>query len=431
MSLLVYTEKRTPRIDYIFNLMIEDIAGFSFQTTGSKEEFEAYTGPKLAYSNEAFQDAIIVPSAFFLDGNTKEVKELHYIIHDGVDCPFAIEGSSDFRFDIFSAGFYLVTRCEEYSGKSRDHHHRFSIYESIAYKKGFIEKPVVNLWALELRKKILNKFPSLICKTNRFKIVSTIDVDQLYAIKARGMKRTLGRLGKQAIGLNLKNIAETLSVLLFNQKDPFDTFEYILSFNAKTKNELLFFVHLGDYGMYDKSIQWNHKDMKRVIQSLAAQAIVGIHPSYRSNEDLMRLKVEIQRYEELVQASPQKSRQHYLKLSFPETYERLLKEGILADYTMGYSECVGFRASICNPFKFYDLQTESITNLIVYPFAIMDRALKDGMKLSLNESIDKVKKLLTEVKLSEGIFITLFHNESLSENKEWKGWRSVYESIFK
>src|SRR4051812_34151095 len=107
MRLLVYTEKRTPRIDYIFNLMIEDIAGFSFQVTSSKEEFEKHTGPKLAYANEVFQNTIIVPNAFFLEANVREVSELAFTTHNMVACPFAVEGVGDFPFDIFSAGFYL------------------------------------------------------------------------------------------------------------------------------------------------------------------------------------------------------------------------------------------------------------------------------------------------------------------------------------
>lgn len=430
MPLLIYTEKNTPRIEYIFQLMIEDIAGFSFQMTSVKDEFERYKGPKMAYANEGFLDTLIVQNSFFLEGTDREVKDLRFVMYHSVSCPFAGEGISDFPFDIFAAGFYLVSRCEEYTSTFKDRHDRFSPYESLAYKKTFLDKPMVNIWALELRKKIIQKFPSLTYQSKKFQLLSTIDVDQLFAIKARGIKRTLGRLGKQLINLDVKNVVETLSVLILNRKDPFDTFDYILSLKKKGNYGLLFFMHLGDYGMYDKSIQWNHKKTKQVVQQLSIAASVGIHPSYRSNEDAQKLKLEMHRYKELLHVFPRKSRQHYLKLSLPETYERLTHEGIKEDYTMGYAECIGFRASICTPFKFYDLKAERMVDLMLYPFAIMDRSLKDGMKLSIEESVAQIKKIQMEVKLAEGIFISIFHNESLSENKEWKGWRSVYESIF-
>src|SRR4051812_25497116 len=112
MRLLVYIEKKTPRIEYIFQLMIEDIAGFSFQMTTNKDEFEKYTEPKIAYGNDLFQNTIVIPNAFFLEGEERQVKELRFTKHHNVACPFAVEGAVDFPFDIFSAGFYLVSRCE-------------------------------------------------------------------------------------------------------------------------------------------------------------------------------------------------------------------------------------------------------------------------------------------------------------------------------
>ena len=430
MKLLVYTEKNTPRTDYIFNLVIEDLAGFSFQVTNDSGQFDAYTGPKLAYSNRSFKDAIGIANAGFLEGQAKEMKELCFVMHRGTEVPFAVEGSFDFPFDIFSSAFYLVTRCEEYSTKRRDHHDRFSAYESLAYKKSFLEKPVINHWALELRNKIHDRFPLLTYKKKSAKIISTIDVDQLFAIKARGFKRTSGRLLKQLITFDVKNIVHTLSVLLFNRKDPFDTFDYILSLSKEGGHELIFFMHLGNYAAYDKSIAWNHLHMRATIKKLSNAAFVGIHPSYQASGNDEKLRIEIQRYQELLVKNPDKSRQHYLKLYFPQTYRKLIESKVKEDYTLGYSECIGFRASICTPFKFYDLYSEQTTDLMLFPFAAMDRALKDGMKLSVEESITKLKDIKEAVISVEGLFISLFHNESLSDNKEWKGWRSVYESTF-
>jgi len=34
-----------------------------------------------------------------------------------------------------------------------------------------------------------------------------------------------------------------------------------------------------------------------------------------------------------------------------------------------------------------------------------------------------------EVKKVNGTFISLWHNESLSNQKRWKGWQQVYESM--
>ena len=36
-------------------------------------------------------------------------------------------------------------------------------------------------------------------------------------------------------------------------------------------------------------------------------------------------------------------------------------------------------------------------------------------------------KLKDEVKKVNGTFISLFHNDTLSENNHWKGWSTIYK----
>ena len=57
----------------------------------------------------------------------------------------------------------------------------------------------------------------------------------------------------------------------------------------------------------------------------------------------------------------------------------------------------------------------------------MDVSLKDYMKLSNEESLAKILELKNEVKMVNGTFISLFHNETLSENYKWRGWNSIYK----
>ena len=61
----------------------------------------------------------------------------------------------------------------------------------------------------------------------------------------------------------------------------------------------------------------------------------------------------------------------------------------------------------------------------------MDTTLNDYMKLTPKQSLGKINELKREVKKVNGTFITLFHNESLSDYLRWKGWKRVYESMLK
>ena len=45
--------------------------------------------------------------------------------------------------------------------------------------------------------------------------------------------------------------------------------------------------------------------------------------------------------------------------------------------------------------------------------------------------LDEIKNIINQVKSVNGTFISLWHNESLSDQKRWKGWRRVYEEMIK
>ncbi|NJM16655.1 MAG: hypothetical protein HC896_15980 [Bacteroidales bacterium] len=103
--------------------------------------------------------------------------------------------------------------------------------------------------------------------------------------------------------------------------------------------------------------------------------------------------------------------------------------GIKEDYTMGYAGAPGFRAGTCRPFYFFDLTENKETELLVVPFQVMDGTLRNYMKSSPEESIKIIKQLIDKVAEVGGTFVSLWHNESLSEWGPWKGWTQVYEEM--
>ena len=72
--------------------------------------------------------------------------------------------------------------------------------------------------------------------------------------------------------------------------------------------------------------------------------------------DIEILKKEKMRLENIINTPVTFSRQHFLRLSIPETYQNLIDLDIEEDYTMGYAKYAGFRASTCTPFYFFDLR---------------------------------------------------------------------------
>ena len=122
---------------------------------------------------------------------------------------------------------------------------------------------------------------------------------------------------------------------------------------------------------------------------------------------------------------------HFLKLSLPETYRNLIKNDIQHDFTMGYASEPGFRASICTPYKFYDLDLDEKSNLTIHPFAFMDGTFRDYKDMSSTTVLEHIIPLIRQVKQVHGTLYTVWHNESLSDAKRWKGWQAVYEQMVK
>ena len=139
--------------------------------------------------------------------------------------------------------------------------------------------------------------------------------------------------------------------------------------------------------------------------------------------------MEVDRLSDVLKREIHHSRQHFLKLELPITYRNLINFDIRHDYTMGFAAESGFRAGICSPFLFYDLDLDVQTNLMVHPFTVMDGTLKDYLKLPNDKVLQYVEPLINEVKAVGGTFVSLWHNETHGGHGRWVGWPELYRML--
>lgn len=426
--LLIYTHKITPRINYIFKHFFGRILKIPVTFTTKVNEFVAHNGPKITYSKSPLGAEFFIRShdLLFEQGiNDIDIKIYNW---DDVPCFFPVKESSTIPFDIFAASFYLISRYEEYLPHVQDVHERFAAGESLAYKNGFLEKPLVDIWALKFLELLKIKFPNYKYVNREFKLLSTINVDMAYVYKHKGVVRTTGGFLKDLLNFNFINFKKRLLAILNFNKDPYDTFSTILKIKAELNVDTIFFFSIGDYTTFDKNIASTNINFKSLIKSVADYAKVGLQPSYFTLKNAEKLKKEKLRLEYIINRPISCSRQHYLRLSLPDTYQNLLDIDLKEDFTMGYEKSAGFRASTCTPFYFYDLDFEIVTPLKIFPFAFTDVTLKQHMKLSNDESLAKILALKNEVKKVNGTFISVFHNETLCEDEHWNGWTNIYKA---
>lgn len=429
--ILIYTHKITPRVNYIFKHIFTRTLQLEIKFTSKIEDFVAHNGPKLSYTKVALGKEFFIKSTTLLFQQGINDLDINMSEWDKTPCFFATGTKSSIPFDIFSASFYLITRYEEYLPHVKDVHGRFSAKGSLAFKYNFLEKPLIDIWAYKLLKVIKERFPDFEHQNRNYQYISTIDVDNAYAYKYKSIVRTVGGLLKDIYKLNVINVWDRIAVFFNVKKDPFDTFSEILKHKKDFNVRTVFFFLIGDYTTYDTNISASKSKFKLLIKEMVDYARVGLHPSYYSMQDITLLKKEKERLEAITHIPTIRSRQHYLRFSVPETYQKLIDLEIKEDYSMGYASDAGFRASTCTPFYFYDLDFEIQTPLKIFPFALMDTTLNDYMKLTPKQSLGKIRDLKNEVKRVNGTFITLFHNESLSGYLRWKGWSRVYGSMIK
>ncbi len=429
--LLIFTPNITQRHKYIFKLFFDEIYKVQYQITSNIDEFKAFEGAKLNYSNAIFENEIFIESYGFL--NEKGISEQDIVVNNDADFPtfFSSQSDASMGFDVFSASFYLVSRYEEYLPFVKDIHQRFQAENSLAFKQGFLQKPVVNIWAKTLMEKISYKYPDFKVLTPTYQFISTIDIDNAFYFQEKGFVRSVAGILNSLIRFNFEEVSERIKVIFGKQKDPYDTYDLQLDLQKKYNLEVIYFILLADYGLNDKNISFTKRKFQLLIKRLADYAQIGIHPSYGSNVNASKLPKEIKRLEGITKREISKSRQHFLKLTLPETYNRLSDLGIKDDYTMGYASASGFRASICTPFTFYNLDLETILPLKIHPFAVMDATLLYYLKLNPEQAIKEITQLVLEVKNVNGTFISLWHNDTFSNFKQWEGWQSVYKQMVK
>jgi hypothetical protein len=430
--LLIYTQFKGNRLKYVFDYIFQERFGIIYNTTDDLEYYAAEASmAKLSYGIENPHNGLFVfaSSSLWNETNTKQIL-LNEAIGNNLPLLFSHQNkNSALSFDIFASVFYLLTRYEEYVYEGKDEYGNFDYRQSVLYKLNILDKPIIEEWLDILKSGLQKNFPTLNFKQERPRYILSFDIDVAYEYRNRTAFRTFSGVAKKIATFNVNAFQDQLLTLLNKKKDSFDTYQYI---EDKIKNiKALFFFNMGKYGKYDKNPSYKNETFRKLICSLHKKHFAGLHPSYASNYQAQLLLKEKQKLEEITKQEVTFSRQHYLKIKMPDTFQKLLQNGIKKDFSIGYYLYYGFRAGTCHSFLFFDLSTNEITKLRLYPFAFMDGTLSEVLHMTPEKAKLCITELIEAVKRFNGVFIPLWHNSALSESGIWKGWRNVFEHMLK
>ena len=422
----IYAGRNVPRLNYTAGLIIGDILGLSWEIVTDKRKLGKF--PVINYSNEVIAGSFtLTPDSLLFESGISK-KEINVTIWNELPVFFQSGTGSDFPFDIFAASFYLVTRYEEYLDFMPDEHGRFCASSSLAWKHGFLDKPVVDLWAREFAKSLLSRIPTLAFKRSEFSAILTIDTDQPFAFKGKNLLRNVGGLIRD-LSLKSGRATERYKVMAHDMKDPYEVFDYMIRMAEINGTETKFFFPTGSRSEYDHNPSWKNDIYRDLIRRITTSYEGCLHPSFQAAKNHKLIKEEHRRLEVITGRKITSGRFHYIRLFTPESYRNLSRTGIKTDYSMGFHDEPGFRAGIARPYHFYDVVSDEPADLYIVPFQVMDVTLYQYKKLDAARSEKIIFKLIDITKKAGGLFVSLWHNTSLLETTEWQEWRSLFEKM--
>ena len=396
--MLIFVPNITPRISYTFRVIFERILNTSVNFTTNIDDFFDSSEPKIAYASQKIETPIWGEATPLLFEDNIVKQKITKKNWEENTLFFPTE-NGNFPIDIPAIVFFLISRYEEYYDDNLlDQHGRFQCQHSVAYQLGWHRKLMTHRLALLLAKEVKAHYPQFEYALPRYEELSTHDVDIAFQYKGKPWWRWSAAFAKAILQLRFTHARNYLKTALKKEViDPFDNFE---PENKKT----IYFILTAPFGKYDKNISPHSKSFKELINKLKEFSEIGIHPSYHSSEQTSLIEKEKKQLEIISQLEITKSRQHFLRFRFPDTFQALIKAGVTDDYSLGWHDEAGFRASITLPYPFFDLKKNEETTLLLHPLAFMDCVFnKEKEQIIISE-------LRKEVKTVGGEFILLTHN---------------------
>lgn len=341
--------------------------------------------------------------------------------------------------DIAGSIFFMLTRYEELSLPIQDEHNRFPAKASIAYREGFLNRPIVDEYIEILWACIKRLWPNLERKKQTYQVCLSHDVDEPLSVVGKSWHTVLRNVAGDLIKRqNIKLAVQRLMVRSRGDydRDPSNTFAFIMDTSERYGLKSTFFFKAGcSNPRFDANYSLDNPCVQKLIQTIYARGHeIGLHPSYETynNYELMRAE-----YEKLIHSAERLgisqerwgSRQHYLRWENPTTWQILDEIGINYDATLGFADHIGFRCGTCKEFPVFNLKTRQALRLRERPLLAMDTTLLADKYMGLKqeqilEQITRLGKICCQY---GGELSLLWHNTSLVEESQ----QSLYIKIVK
>ncbi len=349
------------------------------------------------------------------------------------------QGRVVFGADLLAATLFMLTRWEETAPSQRDAHGRFPAQQSVAWRQGFLDRPIVDEYAWILRAWLHARIPSLRLVSPPFRVKPTHDIDHIayFWSQRRWLQQRLAPFFAKAFPTQRRPAPSAAAAPARPASLPavgarvapyLRGIRWLADLSSRLGLQSAFYLMDAAPSTYDDGYNLHNPGLQSVLRDLKAQGHeLGWHASYHTACHWEAFQAEKQRIEQALGLALRGGRQHYLRFCAPQTWRQWEAAGLAYDSTIGYAAAEGFRAGTCHPYPPFDWERDRVMTLLEYPLIVMDVTLRNHRRLSPQEAVARVLFLATQCRFTGGTMTLLWHNTSLSGS--WRPWRKAYQRL--
>lgn len=442
MLLIEFSEKCLAEKEYVCQVIFEEFLGLPYHFSVveiSGIQITLRNGARLFLEDHFF---VKCPVSFKPDSNLlpKQIDMVENVFIPDRPIP-AVWGCNKLEvsnkkmvcgLDIFASVFFMLSRWEEIICEERDEHYRFPGKSSLAWKNGFLYRPVVDEMIEMLWNMLVSLDPNLSRKKTSGKIVPSCDVDfpfEEYVASPFSLFKACCKdiLNERRIQSAYAKIAKFCRFRRADYScDSNYTFEWYMDLLEEIglKGVFFFLANNGETG--DSFYNLCDEPIKKLLKQIYSRGHeIGIHSSYNSFQSPEKLLFEKKLMERTMEEFGifqriKGNRQHFLRWDASSTADFLENAGYEYDSTGGFADLPGFRFGTAKEFPMWSWKRRNKLKLKQKPLIVMDSTVLSPKYLGLCP--DDARNLMDHLKQKclyyKGNFVFLWHNSSLNCQSE-------------
>lgn len=320
--------------------------------------------------------------------------------------------------DIFASSFFMLSRWEEYVSDKKDIHNRFPGKDSLAYKEGFIDKPIVNQYLEILWKTLTNLGINYERKKRNFIFNLTSDIDNFFDPIFYSYGRFFRTLVSNIITQRDMNRFWGTLKSFFTRKDELHNGIYrIINLANKASMKVKFYVIPLRTHHLDSLLDIDNERVGKILQDIYGMGHeIGVHPGYSTYnnknlfmESLHKLKVVLERNG--IKGDIRGGRQHYLRWDVSITPLLWDEASLSYDSTLGFPDIAGFRCGICYEFPIFSILDRKVLSVYEVPLINMDGTIIAYEKMGFTQkALERFIYFKNVCRKYSGTYTLLWHN---------------------